>query len=170
MIDALAHSMTTIAWVRGSKLLYPSGLLQEAGGIWRDGSGWNWGRDEDPSLPRFNYVRNVDYCSAAALMVDREAWKSVGGFDEQFAPCYYEDTDLCFALRKKGWRTLYQPASQSFTLRVSRTALIPILDQRLIGQKSGSVCLKWSRTGSTCPQWSKLGRECDRQARLTYSG
>ena len=114
-IDALWRTFDQFPGVGsvGAKLLYPDGKLQEAGGIiWRDGSGWNWGRDEDADLPRFNYVRDVDYCSAAALMVDMQAWRAVGGFDEQFAPCYYEDTDLCFALRGAGWRTLYQPAAQ----------------------------------------------------------
>ena len=54
----------------GSMLLYPDGRLQEAGGIlWNDGSGWNFGRGEDPRLPEFNYLREVDYCSAASMMV-----------------------------------------------------------------------------------------------------
>ncbi len=97
----------------GAKLLYPNGRLQEAGGIiWQDGSGWNWGRDENADAPRFNYVRDADYCSAAALMVDMTLWESVGGFDARFAPCYYEDTDLCFAIRQQGKRVLYQPAAE----------------------------------------------------------
>ena len=96
----------------GAKLLFADGTLQEAGGIvWRDASAWNWGRDENPDDPRFNYVRNVDYCSAAALMVDMAVWRELGGFDEHFVPAYYEDTDLCFAIRAAGKRVLFQPAA-----------------------------------------------------------
>ena len=97
----------------GAKLLYPDGRLQEAGCIvWQDASGWNFGRLEDPGKPEYNYVREVDYCSAAALLVQRSVFADLGGFDPRYAPAYYEDTDLCFRLRRIGLRTLYQPAAQ----------------------------------------------------------
>ena len=96
----------------GAKLVYPDGRLQEAGGIiFSDGSGWNFGRNGDPEAPEVNFVREVDYCSAACLLVDRRWWDAVGGFDERFVPAYYEDTDLAFALRDAGARVLYQPAA-----------------------------------------------------------
>jgi GT2 family glycosyltransferase len=97
----------------GAKLLYPDGRLQEAGGIiWRDASGWNFGRNEDANRPVYNYVREVDYCSGAALMVERTVFASLGGFDARYAPAYYEDTDLCFRLRRIGLKTLYQPGAR----------------------------------------------------------
>ncbi len=97
----------------GAKLLYPDGRLQEAGGIvWRDASAWNFGCGEDPVEPTYNYVREVDYCSAAALMVERPVFVGLRGFDVRYAPAYFEDTDLCFRLRRLGLKTLYQPAAQ----------------------------------------------------------
>lgn len=97
----------------GAKLIYPNGTLQEAGAIiWSNGDGWNYGRGGETSDSRYNFERDVDYCSGAALLVRRTLFEQLGGFDEQFAPAYYEDADLCFAIRRAGYRVVYQPRSE----------------------------------------------------------
>jgi hypothetical protein len=44
-------------------------------------------------------------------MIRRSLWSDLGGFDERFAPAYYEDADICFAARAAGYRVVYQPES-----------------------------------------------------------
>ena len=96
----------------GSKLLYPNGILQEAGGIiWSNGAA-NYGKFSDPKHPRFNFLRNADYISGAAILVKTDIWNTLGGFDERFAPAYCEDSDLCLSIKNLGFEVKYQPGSQ----------------------------------------------------------
>ena len=101
------------AGVVGGKLILPDGTLQEAGGcVFRDGSAMNFGRPTtDLEAPLYNFVREVDYCSGALFATPRALFKQLGGFDTEFRPGYYEDTDYCFRVRAAGKKVFYQPES-----------------------------------------------------------
>lgn len=53
----------------------------------------------------------VDVISGACLMVRKEAFEAVGGFSEDYF-MYYEDTDLCYKIRRKGWRNIFIPSAR----------------------------------------------------------
>lgn len=65
----------------------------------------------------------VDWVTGAFMMVRREVFESLGGFDERFF-MYWEDSDLCLRALKAGWKTMYEPRAEvlHFTGRASRHA------------------------------------------------
>jgi GT2 family glycosyltransferase/glycosyltransferase involved in cell wall biosynthesis len=110
LVDA-AHGDPRVGLV-GAKLVNPDGTLQECGGIiWRDGSGWNYGRGGPASGPLVDVRRRVDYCSGAAVLVRTELFRDLGGFDQRYSPAYYEDTDLAFGIRSLGYHTIVEPTA-----------------------------------------------------------
>lgn len=52
----------------------------------------------------------VDWVSGCCMLLSRQAWEAVGGFDERYF-MYVEDIDLCFRLRRSGWRTMFEPGA-----------------------------------------------------------
>jgi GT2 family glycosyltransferase/glycosyltransferase involved in cell wall biosynthesis len=97
----------------GGKMLLPDGSMREAGNfVFADGSTAHFGQDDRLiERPLYNYVREVDYCSAALLATPRALFAEIGGFDKRYGDGYYGDIDYCFAARKHGRRAYYQPES-----------------------------------------------------------
>jgi O-antigen biosynthesis protein len=94
-------------------LLNPDGTIQEAGSI-VDSVGWAMalGSDESPDALEHRFRRSVDFASAACMLVERSTFLEVGGFDPVYGVGYFEDVDLCFKLRERGLRTIYEPRSR----------------------------------------------------------
>ena len=94
----------------GPKFIYPSGHLQEAGAALNmDGTADMIGLNESPQQARFSYTRRVDYVSGACLLIPTELIKSLGGFSEEFLPCYCEDSDLCLRIQAAGYNIYCNP-------------------------------------------------------------
>jgi GT2 family glycosyltransferase len=94
----------------GGLIKLATGRIQEAGAlIYRDGSTNGFLRNRKHELPEGMFIRDVDYCSGAFLLLNRDYYLAIGGLDEIFAPGYYEETDLCMRLRSLGKRVVYTP-------------------------------------------------------------
>jgi len=106
----------------GAKLVWPDGVLQEAGStIWSDGGCQGYGRGEDPEDPAFGFRRDVDFCSAATLMTPTDLFEELGGFAESYSPAYYEDADYCARIWESGRRVCYQPAAVAVHVEFAST-------------------------------------------------
>lgn len=92
--------------------------VQEAGSV-IDSIGYAHavGADGKPGNFAYRFRREVDYGSAACLLIRRDLFLELGGFDQAFTPAYYEDSDLCFRLHDRGLKTLYEPRSRVVHIR-----------------------------------------------------
>lgn len=94
----------------GGRIVQLNGRMQEAGGVvWRDGSTLGYGRGDDPLDGRFLLPREVDYVSGCFMATPRALFAQLGGFDEVFAPGYYEETDYCARLWGEQRKVMFDP-------------------------------------------------------------
>jgi N-acetylglucosaminyl-diphospho-decaprenol L-rhamnosyltransferase len=68
--------------------------------------------------------RESDWVSGACMLVRKVAFDSIGGFDEGYF-MYVEDLDLCWRLRRAGWRIRYEPLATSTHLQGLSTSAAP---------------------------------------------
>jgi GT2 family glycosyltransferase len=94
-------------------VLHPDGSLQEAGALLaRDGTALLYGDGDDPDLGCYRFSRTVDYGSAVCMATRHSTFTELGGFDEAYAPAYYEDTDLCMRLATRKLTVNYEPRAR----------------------------------------------------------
>ena len=134
----------------GAKLLNADRTIQEAGGIMhRNGWGFPYGRGSAADRPEYGFVREVDVVIGACMLVRTTAWEAAGGFDDRYAPAYYEEFDLAFALREIGWRVMYQPASEVTHFDASSYGAADRDRQSTVNH--AKFCAKWSKALATQP-------------------
>jgi O-antigen biosynthesis protein len=127
----------------GGTVLHPDGRMQGAGALlWSDASTWSAGEDDLPAGIRFEH--RVDYCPAASLLIRREVWDLLGGFDDRYYPAYYEDVDLALRAAELGWESWYQPLS---VVRHERSASTTRAERDLFGTVNGMrFTERWDET------------------------
>ncbi len=104
----------------GAKLYYEDYTIQHAGvvlglGAHRTAGHSHYGlsRDNLGYMGRLMYAQDVSAVTAACLMVSREDYQAVGGFDESFAVAL-NDVDFCLKLRELGRLNVFTPFAELF--------------------------------------------------------
>ena len=101
----------------GPMLLYPDRTIQHAGVYLGIGGGAGHahrflaenepGYFERARLPQF-----VSAVTAACMVLSRDRFLAVGGFDEEIFPVAFNDVDLCLKLNERGWQSYYEPRAR----------------------------------------------------------
>ena len=100
--------------ILGPTFLYPDGRVQECGAyIRKDGTTIQQFKGEHiNNLPKVMF--ECDYISAATILLKKETFLKVGGFDLCYEPAYYEDVDLCLKVATYGGKVLCIPTVHIF--------------------------------------------------------
>ncbi len=103
--------------VVGSKLLFADGSVQHAGVVFMRSqrSAYHIYRTVASNASAVNQRREFQAVTAACMLVRREIFDEVQGFDEGFVNGF-EDVDLCLKVRGKGYHVIYQPRSVLYHL------------------------------------------------------
>jgi GT2 family glycosyltransferase len=101
----------------GALLLYPDRTIQHAGVYLGIGGGAGHahrylGENEQGYFDRARLPQMVSAVTAACMVVDREKFRAVGGFDESLFPVAFNDVDLCLKLNSRGWQSFYEPRAR----------------------------------------------------------
>ncbi len=122
-LSALIEEVRTHADVAvvGSKLLYEDGTIQHAGVAFSREwfMPYHLYRGVEAHARQVSRRRELQCVTAACMLVRRNVFEQVGGFDEGYRNGF-EDVDLCLKVREQQWKIVYQPQSVLYHLE-SRT-------------------------------------------------
>ena len=114
MVQCLSFPSTGIV---GAKLIYPNGSIQHNGvivGLGAAAGHWYVGEAGDSPGPmgRFYVRQSLSAVTGACMLVTRECFEEVGGFDEAVFPIAYNDVDFCLKARNAGYRIVWTPFAE----------------------------------------------------------
>ncbi|MCK4667539.1 glycosyltransferase family 2 protein [Candidatus Dependentiae bacterium] len=94
----------------GCKIYFPgTKTLQHTGGIIHPNGLTNHIGYKEIDRGQYNKTKEVDYVTGAAFAIKRRVIETLGYFDRDFFPGYYEETDLCYRSRLSGQKVIYKP-------------------------------------------------------------
>jgi GT2 family glycosyltransferase len=105
----------------GAKLLFPNDTIQHGGIILGVGGVAGHAhkylpRDSNGYIHRAVLCQNFSAVTGACMVLRKEVFDEVGGFNELDLPVAYNDVDLCLRIRKKGYRILWTPYAELYHL------------------------------------------------------
>jgi GT2 family glycosyltransferase len=135
----------------GAKLFYPDGRIQHAGIVLGLGPHRVAGHElrgapgESPgSQNRLLLDRQVSAVTAACMVVDRQRFEAVGGFDAAALPVAFNDVDLCLKLADRGWRTIWTAQARLMHLEsASRGSDRAAEAAGRLGREAGAMRERW---------------------------
>ena len=114
--EMVSHALRPGIGAVGAMLRFPDGSLQHGGVVTGVGGvaghvHYRLPRDEVATCPELTTVRNYTAVTAACMVVTRERFLQVGGFDEGLPVCY-NDVDFCLRLRAQGYFNAWTPFAE----------------------------------------------------------
>ncbi|HUB88085.1 MAG TPA: glycosyltransferase [Verrucomicrobiae bacterium] len=130
-LDALvAAAQLPDVGIAGAKLLYADDTIQHAGIGFINGIPDHPHRRAPADAPEANRFRELDMVTGACLMIRRELFLQLAGFDETFRNGV-EDIDLCLRARAAGWKIVYEPKSVVYHLEGQSTGRFKHINDNL---------------------------------------
>ena len=115
----LEHSQRSEVGVVGAKLYFPDNTIQHAGiAIGLGGCAGhmhlNFPAHHDGYYNRLQIVQNVSAVTGALMMVSREIYNELGGFDETNFSVAFNDVDFCLKARRKKYLNVFTPYCEAY--------------------------------------------------------
>lgn len=116
LAEMLSHAARLEIGAVGARLWYPDGRLQHGGvllGVGGVAAHAHFGlRKENGYFARAHLAQDFSAVTAACMVLRREVYEQIGGFDEEHLAVAFNDVDLCLRIREAGLRIVWTPHAE----------------------------------------------------------